>query len=80
MSEQLKALKDIFPDYETDKAILEAKIKNVNLYKKTNELVLTLIAHDRIDLISLYKFENYLKIRFKVKDAKIIKSNSHIFI
>ena len=49
MSEQLKALKDIFPDYETDKAILEAKIKNVNLYKKTNELVLTLIAQDRID-------------------------------
>ena len=36
MSEQLKALKDIFKDYETDKAILESKIKNVNLYKKTN--------------------------------------------
>ena len=76
MSGQLKALKDIFPDYETDKAILEAKIKNVNLYKKTNELVLTLIAQDRIDLINLYKFENYLKIRFKVKDAKIIIKNS----
>ena len=79
MSEQLKALKDIFPDYETDKAILEAKIKNVNLYKKTNELVLTLIAQDRIDLISLYKFENYLKIRFKVKEAKIIIENSTEF-
>ena len=79
MSEQLKALKDIFPDYETDKAILEAKIKNVNLYKKTNELVLTLIAQDRIDLISLYKFENYLKIRFKVKNAKIIIENSTDF-
>ena len=76
MSEQLKALKDIFPDYETDKAILEAKLKNVNLYKKTNELVLTLIAQDRIDLISLYKFENYLKIRFKVKNAKIIIENN----
>ena len=75
MSEQLKALKDIFKDYETDKAILESKIKNVNLYKKTNELVLTLIASEKIDLISLYKFENYLKIRFKVKDAKIIIEN-----
>ena len=60
MSEQLKALKDIFKDYETDKAILESKIKNVNLYKKTNELVLTLIASEKIDLISLYKFENSL--------------------
>ena len=75
MSEQLKALKDIFKDYETDKAILESKIKNVNLYKKTNELVLTLVASEKIDLISLYKFENYLKIRFKVKDAKIIIEN-----
>ena len=75
MSEQLKSIKDIFPDYETDKAINESKIKNVNLYKKTNELVLTLIAQERIDLISLYKFENYLKIRFKVKNAKIIVEN-----
>ena len=76
MSEQLKALKDIFKDYETDNAILESKIKNVNLYKKTNELVLTLVAYEKIDLISLYKFENYLKIRFKVKDAKIIIENN----
>ena len=75
MSEQLKALKDIFPDIETDKAISEAKIKNVNLYKKTNELVLTLLASDKVNLVSLYKFENYLKIRFKVKDAKIILEN-----
>ena len=76
MSEQLKALKDIFPDVETDKAISESKIKNVNLYKKTNELVLTLLSADKIDLISLYKFENYLKIRFKVRDAKIILKNN----
>ena len=34
MSEQLKALKDIFPDAQIDKAILECKIKNVNLYRK----------------------------------------------
>ena len=76
MSGQLKAIKDIFPDIETDKAILEAKIKNVNLYKKTNELVLTLLTSNKIDLISLYKFENYLKIRFKVKEAKIILENN----
>ena len=38
--------------------------------------MLALIAQDRIDLISLYKFENYLKIRFKVKEAKIIIENN----
>ena len=76
MSEQWKAIKDIFKEYETDKASLEAKIKNVNLYKKTNQLVLTILAANKIDLISLYKFENYLKIRFRVKDAKIIIENN----
>ena len=79
MSEQLKELRDIFPDLEIDKEILEAKIKNVNLYKKTNELVLTLLAPNKIDLISLYKFENYLKIRFKVKEARIILENDFKF-
>ena len=64
MSEQLKALKDIFPDYETDRAILEAKIKNVNLYKKTNELVLTLIAHDRLQLQQVLLIMKILMIVF----------------
>ena len=74
--EQLKSIKDIFPDLATDTAIFNSKIKNVNLYKKTNQLVITLLTVDKINLISLYKFENYLKIRFKVKDAKIIIENN----
>jgi len=79
MSEQLKAVKQIFSDTQIDKAILEAKIKNVNLYKKTNQLVMELISEEKIDLISIYKFENFLKIRFKVKDAKIIIENAQNF-
>ena len=74
--EQLKSIKDIFPDLATDTAIFNSKIKNVNLYKKTNQLVITLLTNEKVNLISLYKFENYLKIRFKVKDAKIIIENN----
>jgi len=72
MSVELKTVEQVLPDIEIDKAIAKSKIKNVNLYKKTNQLVMELIPETKIDLISIYKFENFLKIRFKVKDAKII--------
>ena len=79
MHEELKTVKNIFADTEIDTAISESKIKNVNLYKKTNQLVMELIPEQKIDLINIYKFENFLKIRFKVKDAKIIIENKADF-
>jgi len=79
MQEELRTVKQIFPDIEINIAIAEAKIKNVNLYKKTNQLVMELIPKEKIDLINIYKFENFLKIRFKVKDAKIIIENNFDF-
>ena len=79
MSVELKTVKQIFSDIEIDIAIAESKIKNVNLYKKTNQLVMELMPKTKIDLISIYKFENFLKIRFKVKDAKIIIENNTDF-
>ena len=79
MHEELKTVKQIFPDTEIDAAIAESKIKNVNLYKKTNQLVMELIPNQKIDLINIYKFENFLKIRFKVKDAKILVQNNADF-
>ncbi len=79
MHEELKTVKQIFPDTEIDIVIAESKIKNVNLYKKTNQLVMELIPEQKIDLINIYKFENFLKIRFKVKDAKILVQNNADF-
>lgn len=79
MSVELKTVKQIFPDIEIDAVIAEAKIKNVNLYKKTNQLVMELMLAGKIDLINIYKFENFLKIRFKVKDAKLIIENNTDF-
>jgi len=79
MSVELKTVKQIFSDTEIDNAIAESKIKNVNLYKKTNQLIMELLPVERIDLINIYKFENFLKIRFKVKEAKIIIENNNTF-
>ena len=79
MHEELKTVKQIFKDTEIDIAIAESKIKNVNLYKKTNQLVMELIPVKKVDLINIYKFENFLKIKFKVKDAKIIIENNFDF-
>ncbi len=77
--QQLKSIKDVFPDLETDISITDAKIENVNLYKKTNQLVITLIVENKIDLINIYKLENYLKNRFKIKEAQVILKNNEEF-
>lgn len=81
MSEQLKTIKDIFSDFETEEELYTAKIKNVNLYKKTNVLSLCLISDIRINLKNIYLLENYLKKRFNVKDVEIkIENNNEINI
>lgn len=81
MSEQLKTIKDIFPDFVTEPELYIAKIKNVNLYKKTNILSLCLISDQRINLKDIYLLENYLKTRFNVKDIDIkIENNNEINI
>ena len=50
--EQLKEVKMVFSDYNTDSfALANAKISNVNLYKKTNRLELFLQADELIPMI-----------------------------
>ena len=71
MSEQLKTVKEVFPDFETEEKLLICKIKKANLYKKENKLALLLVSEEKLNLKSIYLFENYLKNRFKVKDARI---------
>ena len=76
MNKQLKKIKDVFPDFNTDIELLNAQIKDVNLYKKTNKLLLDLISEERINFKNILLLENYLKNRFNVKDVEVkIKSN-----
>ncbi len=72
MSAELKTVGQVFPDEKFDDSLLRCKIKSANLYKKTNTITLLLLSNEKLDLISIYKFENFLKNRFNVKDARII--------
>ena len=72
MSEQLKTVKEVFPDFENNTQITNLKIKNVNLYKKTNILKQDLLMKDNeIELKSIYLLEKYLKNRFNVSEVEL---------
>ena len=76
MEGQLKEIKDIFPDFQTEEALLQSKIKNVNLYKRENKIVLELLSERKINLKHIYLLENYLKKRFNVQIVEVkIESN-----
>ncbi len=68
--EQLKEVKMVFGDYSTDSfALANAKISNVNLYKKTNKLELFLQSDDLIPITEMEKFESYAKKRFNFSEV-----------
>ena len=67
-----KTIKEIFKDYNSNSFALNAsKIKNINLYKKSNKIELDLISTDVIKAADLYAFERYLEKRFDIKEAII---------
>ena len=75
MATELKTVKEVFPDEKFNELILNSKIKSANIYKKTNDLALTLISENKVDLKSIYEFERFLKNKFRVKEARIIIAN-----
>ena len=67
-----KTIKEIFQDYNSNSFELNvAKIKNINLYKKTNKLELELTAPELIPIKVIYDFEKYLEKRFNIAQAYI---------
>ena len=69
--ENSKIIKDVFSDYKNKNSILEAYIQNINLYKKTNKLVLEITSNLFISLKEITDFESYLKLRFKIENVHI---------
>ena len=79
--ENSKTIKEVFSDYKNKNSILEAYIQNINLYKKTNKLVLEITSNLFISLKEITDFENYLKLRFKIENVYIkIKYSNDIEI
>ena len=67
-----KTIKEIFKDYNSNSfALNAAKIKNMNLFKKTNKLEVQIISKEIIKIADLYAFERYLEKRFNISEAII---------
>ena len=61
-------VKETFKDYKnvSVKQILNCKVNNINLYKKSKRLEIDLEAEDIIDVGQIHNFEEYLKNKFGV--------------
>ena len=68
---QTKTIKEIFPDYQTKSNISMAKVKGLNLRKKSNVLELSLNADEYIEIKELWYFEKYLRERFNFENVEI---------
>ena len=67
-----KTIKEVFKDYNSNSFELnEAKIKTVNVFKKTGRIELILIAEKQIKILELIAFERYIEKRFGFKETII---------
>jgi len=66
-----KVLGDVFNDFTGSGNILFCKIKEINLFKKTNKLQLDLLSDKSINIEELQLFEQFLKNKFQLEIIKI---------
>ena len=66
---QIKKVGEIFSDYTSYETIKQAKIQNMNLYRKTNKLSITLLTDNFLSIKELMDFEAYLKKRFQIQEV-----------
>lgn len=62
-----KVIKDVFKDYKKENNIINAIILKMNLYKKTNKLLLNIKSENQLIIDELADFEEYLSTRFSIK-------------
>ena len=85
MSEENKTkantIREIFRDYQEEGKILDTKLVNINLYKKTNTVEIDLVASEFIPLKEISKLEDFLKKKFSIEHAFIkmgYEENTHL--
>ena len=67
----LNVVKDVFKDYKETNNISDAKIENINLFKKSNKLEINLFSEKSITLDEIDRFEEYLKTRFQIQKIEL---------
>lgn len=81
--ETKKLLRDVFRDFASkgEKVILNTYINTMNLYKKSNRLVIILETDSIIPLEEMIEFENFIKVTFKIREVNLnIKYNKDLNI
>lgn len=69
---RMSKIKDVFKDYKEKNNLINAEIKNVNLFKKTKKLEINIEIQEEINLRDISSFEDYLKERFQIEKVSII--------
>ena len=70
--ENYKTVKQVFQDYHCIwQELAEAKIKSINLFKKTNFISIVLITKERINIRQVESFEQYIQARFGIRTVEI---------
>ena len=64
-----KYIKEVFTDFSEKSNLLDARLSNVNFYKKQNKLQIDIISNKPITISELGSFENYLQNRMNVGKA-----------
>ena len=68
----LKKVKEVFSDYETQSNIQKANIEKMNLIKKSNILEITLQSEEYLEIKEIWYFESFLIKRFQFSQVNII--------
>ena len=70
--QEYKHIREVFRDFSVvNQNIMNAQIKAMNLFKKTNTLEITLTSDKHIEVKGIYAFEKYLEVRFGIANIKI---------
>lgn len=64
-----KYIKEVFSDFTDCDNLLDARLENVNLYKKQDKLQVDIISNKPITIGEIGKFENYLQSRMNIARA-----------
>ena len=78
-NQEYKHIREVFRDFNSsNQNIMNAKVKSINLFKKTNTLQITLITNTLIEVKGVYAFEKYLEVRFGIANIKIKIENEEV--
>ncbi len=78
-NQEYKYVREVFRDFSSsNQHIMEARVKAINLFKKTNTLEITLMSSSLIEVKGVYAFEKYLEVRFGIANIKIKIENENI--